>query len=161
MPKRKSKPEKRGRSVRLERRARVTFFLVSEVQEEVDAVIEIVIYFFNQYWFHLFGHEWELPVTGFTHSFIPDTVSKEAPRTMLGARKQDSIFIGHWWSENKVRIKGIEAPLIKQVAENVTLFVIDLPAVAEEWKFDESIVHLKEEIFLPTQGMADLKKKYG
>lgn len=36
---------------------------------------------------------------------------------------------------------------MKLMAENVVSFIIDLPAVAEEWKFDESITHLKEEIF--------------
>ena len=149
MPKsRKPKAEVKEKPARLERRVRVMFFLVSEIQEEIFAVGEIIYYLHQQYWGQLFGYEYDIPVTGFTHSFVPKTVTKKIS-PIFGPREKGSIFVGQWWSEKEIEIKGIKIPkaVIEPIEENVTLFVIDLPAVAEEWKFDEGIVRLKEEIF--------------
>lgn len=151
MRQRQPKKESKEKPAHLERRARVTFFLVAETRQEINAVEEVIHYFFNQYWVHFLGGEWELPITGFTHSVLP----RYLPKTLGMGRKKDSIFLGHWWSETKEKIKVkveektemIEALSIKQLEENVISFVIDLPTVAEEWKFDEGIVRLKEEIF--------------
>lgn len=143
MQRKKLKAGRSTKPARLERRVRVTFFLVAQAQEEIDAVERVIDYLFLQYWLHLFEEKWDLPITGFTHSVLPVTIPEE-----LGfGRRKNSIFLGHWWSEIKVRIHGVDQPDIEQMEENVVLFVIDLPTVAEEWKFDEGIVHLKEEIF--------------
>lgn len=132
----KPKPAKKEKPARIERRARVTFFLVAHVQEEVNAVEDVINYLNGQYWFFITTGEWELPVTGFTHSAVHEI-----------ALQKDPIFMGLWWSWTKIRIGGIEAPKLEQMTENVVLFVVDLPVVAEEWKFDEGIVRLKDQIF--------------
>ena len=113
-----------------------TFFLVAQIQEEVDAVQWVINYLLQQYSFFLTIGEWELPVTGFTHSAVHDI-----------ELEKDPIFMGLWWSFTKKKIGGIEAPVLEQMTEKVVLFVVDLPTIAEEWKFDEGIVRLKEEIF--------------
>jgi len=49
-----------------------------------------------------------------------------------------------------VKSEGDLLPIIKAIEimeENVVLFVIDLPVVVEEWKFDNNIARLKREIF--------------
>lgn len=148
------KSKKKERPARLERRVRVTFFLVSEVQEEVDAVLDVISYLFHQYWYYISSGKWELPVTGFTHSAVPRVISKKDPAELeFGARMEDSIFIGLWWPETETKIEhmtediDILVPLEYPVEENVTLFVIDFPVIAEEWKLDKDMAHLKEKIF--------------
>lgn len=150
MPKpKKTNVRLKEKPTRIERRARITFFLVAETQQEVNAVREVIHYLLYQYWFHLLGGEWEIPVTGFTHSFIPREVPKRIG-IMFGPREEDSIFVGHWWSKKKRRIKEVKfpVPVVEKIEENVILFVIDLPLVTEEWKLDDGIVRLKKEIFL-------------
>ena len=73
-----------------------------------------------------------MPVTGFTHSAIHDA-----------ALQKYQIFIGRWWSDYEAN--GFST--LELAEENVVLFIIDLPAVAEEWRIDEGIEHLKEDIF--------------
>lgn len=129
-PKRKKGPE----PVRLERRVRVTFFLVAETRKHKEAVLRLIGYLDDQF-AHLtmFGRS-ELPVTGFTHSAIPlETRIKTLEK---------GIFWGHWWSEEKMELQILES-----ITERVVFFLIDLPAVAEEWKFDENIALLKTRIF--------------
>ncbi len=138
----KLRTEKKEKPAQIERRVRVTFFLVAELQQEVDSVKHIIDYLYLQYWWYLLRGEWDLPVTGFTHSFLPNTVPKSGIE-----RKKDSVFAGYWWSEIKLKRKGIEIPSIDLMEENVVLFVIDLPVVVEEWKFDNNIARLKREIF--------------
>ena len=128
------KNKKRLKPVRLERRRRVTFFLVAETIKHKEAVLLLIGYLDNQFAdLKMFGKS-ELPVTGFTHSAIPF----EARIKTL----EEGIFWGHWWSEEKVKLQMLES-----ITERVVFFLIDLPSVAEEWKFDENIVLLKTKIF--------------
>ena len=141
----KPKTERREKPARVERRVRVTFFLVADVRQEINAVELIIYYLHQQYWQLFFRLEYDIPVTGFTHSVLPLT----APKTLGFGHKKGSIFLGQWWSETAVKIGEIEIPSaqVEPMLENVVLFVIDLPVVSEKRKFDEGIVRLKEEIF--------------
>ena len=149
----KPKIKKKNKTARLERRVRVTFFLVSEIQEEVDAVQKVILYLSHQYWYYISSGKWELPVTGFTHSAVPRVVFKKDPTELeFDARRKDSIFVGFWWPETETEIIyigdiDILVPVEEPAEENVTLFVIDFPIIAEEWKLDQNIAHLKEKIF--------------
>lgn len=118
---------------------RVTFFLVAETQKEVNAVREVVNHLLSQYFALVLYRDWELPVTGFTHSAIHDV-----------ALKKDPIFVGHWWSgeiDYDIPLEDYNFEGISLSEEKVVLFVVDLPSVAEEWKLDEGIRYLKEDIF--------------
>ena len=139
MPKKKPPrfKKKEEEPARIERHVRVTFFLVAHTQPEVNAVREVIRYLLSQYFCLLLDREWKLPVTGFTHSVIHDV-----------ALQKDPIFIGHWWSGYKAGLPMLELLELSELAEeNVVLFIIDLPAVAKEWRIDEGIEWLKEDIF--------------
>lgn len=128
---------------RLERRVRVTFFLVAEKEEEREAIIDLIKYLDKQYlnfWLH---SESELPVTGFTHSAIHSGSISRKDKTSCKMYGK-GIFWGHWWMEEEETDMG---PALISIKERVVFFVIDFPAVAEEWKTDENIVLLKEKIF--------------
>jgi len=127
------KSKKGQKPVRLERRVRVTFFIVAGTKEEIQAVDDVYGYLDSQYL--LEDNEQEVPVTGFTHSAIPRPVPLPYP-PILG----ESVFIGHWWHTAK---KGEKIPR----QERVVLFIIDLLAIAEEWRVDEYIANLKTKIF--------------
>lgn len=132
---------KAKKPARLERRVRVTFFLVAEKEEEREAVLDLIEYLDIQYvYLRSNSEKLELPVTGFTHSAIhSDTIS----RKNRGSPKiyEKGIFWGHWWTEEE------EEAILISVKERVIFFLIDFPAVAEEWKTDENITLLKEKIF--------------
>lgn len=118
--------KKRAKPVRLERRVRVTFFLVAEKKEEIDTIREIAIYLQMQYL--LEGREKEIPVIGFTFSSIPDLIPNGR-----------AVFFGHWWHTTETGRKKLDR-------EKVVLFLIDFPAFAEEWKIDKKITLLKARI---------------
>lgn len=121
-------PKKKSKLARLERRVRVTFFLVAETEEHIQAVLDVGIYLQTQYL--LEGREKEIPVTGFTFSAIPEAASPPSGK---------SVFTGLWWHT--------EAGHKRLVTEKVVLFFIDFPVVAEEWKTDKDITLLKTRIF--------------
>lgn len=128
------KGKKRLKPARIERRVRVTFFLVAETRKHKEAVLRLIDYLDIQFAYLKILGKSELPVTGFTHSAIPfETRVKNLEK---------GIFWGHWWSEEKVGLKILES-----IMERVVFFLVDLPVVAEEWKFDENIVLLKTRIF--------------
>ena len=114
---------------RLERRVRVTFFLVADIREHLSAIRSVRNYLKVQHF--LREDERELPVTGFTHSLFPGL-----PPRISG----ETVFVGLWWDTTK---KGV----MKIVVEKTVLFLIDFPAYAEEWKTDENIALLKKRIF--------------
>ncbi len=132
MPQNPSRVKKKGELARLERRVRVTFFLVAHRESEIEAVDEVIDYLTSQYLSLFLNKEWELPITGFTHSAVHDITLQKDP-----------IFIGRWWSDYITD----ELPEITLSKENVVLFIVDLPAIAEEWKTDENIAFLKTKIF--------------
>ena len=129
----KPKSSKKEKPARLERRVRVTFFIVAGTKEEIAAVEDVYGYLGSQYLSD--EDKRELPVTGFTYSAIPKPVPLPWP-PILG----ESVFIGHWWYTTK---EGRKIPM----KERSVLFFIDLLALAEEWKIDQSIGRLKTEIF--------------
>src|SRR3989344_1768747 len=130
--------------VRLERRVRVTFFLIAETEEERKAVLDLISYLYWQYVHFRSAEKYDLPVTGFTNSAINSSVISHKD-IVSDKIFEKGIFWGHWWSEGEDENTG--EPLLMPVRERVVFFLIDLPAVAEEWKTDESINLLKEEIF--------------
>lgn len=132
MRKNRNPKTEKVKPVRLERRARVTFFLVAQIQEEVNAVKEVINYLSNQYYFFLRSAKWEIPVRGFTHSAVHDI-----------ALQKDPIFTGRWWSERGTR--GLFM-IVRYIRENVVLFIIDFPTY-EKRKLDENIGRLKKKIF--------------
>ena len=123
------KTKRKEKLVHLERRVRVTFFLPVEYKEEQYAVKEVVRFLESQY---PTGPITKLTVTGFTYSAIHGTTLEK-----------DYIFTGSWWSD--VKIRGVSAKEL--TTESVVLFIIDFPAVIEEWKLDQNIIRLKEVIF--------------
>ena len=89
----------------IERRVRVTFFLVAEKEEEREAVVELISYLDKQYVDLRSYGDSELPVTGFTHSAIPSNATHRKgknPRKML----EKAIFWGHWWTEEEEEDTG-------------------------------------------------------
>ena len=114
--------------VRLERRVRVTFFLVAQIKEEIAAARDVYLYLDWQYWSE--EDEQEIPITGHTHSVIPPPAPFPS---------EESAFIGSWWYTTKEGDKIYEQ-------KNVVLFIVDLTALAEEWKTDQYIRRLKERI---------------
>ena len=128
------KARKKIRPVRLEKHVRVTFFLVAQTQEEVEAIYRVINYLAEQYGLLIHNGEWDLPVTGFTYSAFHDV-----------GLKKDPIFIGLWWTESEIKYMGMKVPARGIMVERVALFVIDFPV--EEPQLDEAIVHLKERIF--------------
>ena len=121
MRKPKNPEIKKKKPTRLERRVRITFFLVGNEEKEIDAVREVINYLDGQF----IMSKPELPVTGFTHCAIPG---------------RESVFFGHWWYKTK---EGGRVLMI----EKVTFFLIDFPALAEEWRIDKNIELLKARIF--------------
>lgn len=128
---RTSRSKGKQKPVRIERRVRVTFFIVAGTKEEIQAADDVYGYLDFQYL--LEEDEREIPVTGFTHSNIPHPVLQ--PPII-----RESVFTGHWW---KITKEGQKMPY----TERVVLFLIDFLALAEEWKIDEYITKLKTEIF--------------
>ncbi len=120
--------KKKKRPARLERRVRVTFFLVAETKEQINAADSVGIYLQTQYL--LDEKEREIPVTGFTFSAFPEPIPLPAGK---------SVFIGYWWHTTEAERKRL-------MREKVILFLIDFPIVAEEWKTDENINLLKDRI---------------
>ena len=139
MPNLKSK-----KSARVERRVRVTFFLVAESEEQREAVVELIDYLEKQYVRFRSDQEYDLPVTGFTHSSIPSGIISRKDR-VTGKMFEKAIFWGHWWTEEEE--EGTGQPILVPIRERVVFFLIDLPAIAEEWKTDENIDFLKTKIF--------------
>lgn len=135
MKKRKtSKSRKKQKPARIERRVRVTFFIVAGTKGEIDAVEDVYGYLDSQCYLE---EERELPVTGFTYSAIPWPVPPPHPVIPIMG---ETIFVGHWW---QITEEGQKIPY----RERVVLFLIDFPAFPEEWKLDEYIVTLKSRIF--------------
>jgi len=112
----------------LERHVRVTFFLVADKKEHLNAIDSVRDYLRWQYIEE--ESEKELPVTGFTHSLFPGT-----PPRLSG----ETVFVGHWWYTTE---KGVA----RLTVEKTALFLVDFPAYAEEWKTDENIALLKRRI---------------
>ncbi len=133
------KPKKKAKPARLERRVRVTFFLVAEKEEAKEAVVDIILYLDAQYFHFTSEGKSELPVTGFTHSAIPFENSIPHEQILYYKNLGKGIFWGHWWQTEPGEVELIQ--------ERVVFFVVDLPAVAEEWKTDESITLIKDRIF--------------
>ncbi len=129
---------------RLERRVRVTFFLVAETKEHREAIIDLIYYLGNQYLEPQFDGKSELPVTGFTHSAIHSGKMPYKGIT-LGKMFEKGIFWGHWGTEEKQ--EDTEFSTVKSIQERVVFFLIDFLAVAEEWQTDENIILLKNKIF--------------
>ena len=113
---------------RLERRVRVTFFLVVNRKEHLLTVDHIRDYLKVQYLED--ENTRELPVTGFTHSLFPG-----APPSPAG----EAVFAGYWWDTR-------EGEKVLHI-EKTTLFLIDFPAYAQEWETDRNITLLKTRIF--------------
>ena len=133
----KSVAKKKVKPARLERRVRVTFFLVANTEEEFLSVTKAINYLWGIY--GTFGTEF--PITGFTNSAVP----KPGPL-------EESVFTGNWWSD--VKIDGVTVPSAQLNIEKVVFFLIDFLAPAEEWKLDEDIARLKAGIF-------SIYKEYG
>ena len=114
---------------RLERRVRVTFFLVANKEEHLRAVYHIRDYLKRQYLEK--ESERELPITGFTHSLFPGL-----PPWLTG----ETVFVGCWWRTDEDGTKVL-------AVERTALFLIDFPAIAQEWELDEKIALLKTRIF--------------
>lgn len=113
---------------RIERRVRVTFFLVANREEHLRAINHIRDYLKWQYLED--ENERELPVTGFSHSLFP------GPRPLPSG---ETVFAGYWWrTEEREKILAVE---------RTALFLIDFPAIAQEWEIDENIAVLKTRIF--------------
>ena len=130
---------------RLERRVRVTFFLVAETKEQKEAVIDLIYYLNAQFSRLKLEGKSELPITGFTHSAIHSGAMPRKDMT-LGKMFEKAIFWGHWWTEEKEE-ENTESSMLSLIQERVVFFVIDLLAVAEEWKIDENVIVLKNKIF--------------
>lgn len=128
---RKSGVKKKLKPARLERRVRVTFFLVTDTKEHINAIDEIVDYLKIQYAYNEDENGRELPVTGFTHSVFPG---------QLLLPPGEPVFNGYWWRTDEEERKIV-------TIERTVLFLIDFPAYAEEWKTDENIALLKTRIF--------------
>lgn len=122
---RKEKP------ARLEGRAQVTFFVVAGTKKEIVAVEDI--YGYLDYQYLLEENEKELSVTGFTHSAIPRYI----PGPIIA---EESVFTGHWWYTTE---RGRKIPM----REKVVLFLINFLSLAEKWRVDRYIMHLKTKIF--------------
>ncbi|MDO8486297.1 MAG: hypothetical protein Q7S77_01190 [Candidatus Staskawiczbacteria bacterium] len=134
---------KSKKPARLERRVRVTFFLVAETEGQRNAVLELISYLEEQYVYLSSYGESELPVTGFTHSAIHSSTIHRKGR-IHSKMFEKGIFWGHWWTEDEDDIGQIS---LMPIIERVVFFLIDFPAVAEEWKTDENINFLKTKIF--------------
>ena len=124
-------PEARETSVpaRLERRVRVTFFLVANKEEHLRAVHLIRDYLKSQYLEA--ENERELSITGFSQSLFP------GPRPWPSG---ETVFAGYWWRTDEDGTKVL-------AVERTALFLIDFPALAQEWELDEKIALLKTRIF--------------
>ncbi|OGZ69656.1 MAG: hypothetical protein A3F47_02255 [Candidatus Staskawiczbacteria bacterium RIFCSPHIGHO2_12_FULL_38_11] len=125
----KSRSKNKSKPARLERRVRVTFFLVANQKEHFDAIDDIRDYLKQQYLED--EKERELPVTGFTHSLFPGSWPFPSG---------EPVFTGYWWYTSNKKDKVL-------TIEKTALFLIDFPAYAEEWKTDENISLLKNRIF--------------
>ncbi len=134
--KNKKKIAQTEKPVHIERRIRVIFFLPAGTRKDIDTVAEVISFLDSQFLFP----PTEFTITGFTHSGIPSE-EKKANKSLL----EDEIFVGHWWSDVKVRKGG--RTFNKLMIESAVFFLIDYLALAQEWEFDQELLRLKENIF--------------